>query len=158
MSRFGMLARKLGTLRRLPAWVWLGLLPTWLMLGLARLLVLSVPFQRIAQVLGRHAGPLLYVPLLPPEQQHRVRQLSTMVQLMARYAPWQANCFAQAITARLWLACLRLPGAIYFGVCKLPDGSMQAHAWVCSGPVAVTGGRSFGRFTVVATFLFPAHG
>lgn len=148
------LIRKLATFRRLPVWVRLGLLPTWLLLALARLLVLCLPFQRIAARLGNHAGPTVWVPLLPSHRQTQVRQLGTMIQLAARYAPWQANCFAQAIVARLWLGWLRVPGAIYFGVSRMPTGALHAHAWVCCGPVAVTGGHSFAQFTVVATFLF----
>lgn len=148
------LTRKLATFWGLPAWVRWGVLPTWLLLALARLLVLCLPFQRIAVRLGRYAGPLLWVPLLPDSHHVRVHQLGGMVRLAARYAPWQANCFAQAIVARWWLGWLGEPCAIYFGVCRQPGHAMQAHAWVRSGAVAVTGGNSFEQFTVVATFLF----
>lgn len=144
-------------LQRARAWSWrlkLGLLLTWLLLGLGRLAVLCLPFPRIAARLGRHAGPLLYVPLVAPAQHARLQRLAWMITLAARYAPWQANCFAQAIAARCWLGWLRLPGAVFFGVRKDEHGKLHAHAWVQAGPVSLSGGDSFATFTVVATFLY----
>jgi hypothetical protein len=75
---------------------------------------------------------------------------------MARFTPWDSNCFAQAITARLLLGLYGLPYALYFGL-KRDAGSMgmKAHAWVVAGRIRVTGGASFGRYTVVAMYVCP---
>lgn len=45
-----------------------------------------------------------------------------------------------------------VPYAIFYGVAKDPIEHMKAHAWVCSGPIQVTGGYAFDEFTVVAVF------
>jgi len=65
------------------------------------------------------------------------------------------QCLAQAIAARVLLGLNGLPYALYLGVDKRGHSGMAAHAWVCTGPVAVTGGHGFGEFTVVGTFVSP---
>jgi hypothetical protein len=76
------------------------------------------------------------------------------IRLAARYAPWQANCFAQAIVAAFLLRLYGLPYSVFFGLRRAvaPAGGMDAHAWTASGKIAVTGGSCFDRFTVVGVF------
>ena len=59
------------------------------------------------------------------------------------------------MVARSLLGLRGLPYGLYLGLRKdaKEAGGMAAHAWVCTGPVAVTGGRSFGQFTVVGVFV-----
>ena len=147
------LTRKAASFARLPAFVLWRLLPTWVLLGLARLLILLVPFRRLAPRLGQLAGNTLVIPLANPAQIARARAISRLVQTTARYCPWTANCFPQAMVAHVWLLAQRLPHALYFGVNRTDSGELEAHAWVNCGPIAVTGGHSFHRFTVVGTFL-----
>ncbi|MEB0140916.1 MULTISPECIES: lasso peptide biosynthesis B2 protein [unclassified Undibacterium] len=149
-------ARKLRNFLRQPRFFQLGFFPTWCLLGLARMVVLSVPFRQIAPRLGQHAGVNAAVPLLTPAAIFRARQISHLINGSARYCPWNANCFAQAITARCWLKVYGIPYALYFGLKKDAEQKLLAHAWVCAGPVYVTGGNSFSEFTVVSMFLSPA--
>lgn len=153
MTVADVILRKVRNFGHLPTLIRLGLLPTWLLLGLARMLVLCIPFRMIAPRLGRHAGPHAFVPLIPSPLVAQARQIARLIQIAARYCPWRANCFAQAIAARVWLKGLGIPHALYFGVRKDAERRLKAHAWVCAGPVFVTGGGSFGQFTVVGTFV-----
>ena len=62
----------------------------------------------------------------------------------------------QAVTARVLLGLYRIPYVLCFGVRRDAAGQpMQAHAWVVSGRIHVTGGDSFNRFTTVAMFASP---
>lgn len=134
----------------------LWLLPLWLLLGLARALILGVSFRRLAPHLGRPLGPAAWVPLLGPAQQARAQQIGRAVRLAARCTPWDSNCFAQAVAARLLLGLYGVPYALFFGVKRAPQAStLQAHAWVAAGRVPVTGGAGFGEFTVVGCFVAP---
>lgn len=153
MNPIGLLLRKCRSFLRLPVFLQLGVLPTWCLLGLARLLVLTIPFRKIAPRLGQHAGIQVSIPIIPKQAVHRARMISRLITTTARYCPWNANCFAQAITARVWLACYGIPYALYFGLKKSPEQQLEAHAWVCAGPVKVTGGDSFDTFTVVSVFV-----
>ena len=130
--------------------------PAFLLLGVSRAALLTLPFRRIAPLLGHDLRTAAAVPLTDARQTARARVVGNAVATAARYTPWESRCLAQAMTARALLGAGKVPCGLYLGV-RRPDGSgSPAHAWVCSGPVAVTGGRSFGRFTVVATFLSQA--
>ena len=132
------------------------LVPCWIVLGISRFLILTVSFKRLAPYLGIHDGIAPWIPLLTPSQEHRATQIKHVVQLAARYTPWTSNCFPQAIAARVLLGVYRIPYGLYFGLCRDRQTSdFKAHAWVASGRVRVTGGSSFGQFTVVGCFISP---
>lgn len=147
------LARKLRAWQRLPGFVRAWLVPVWLLLGMAKLLIFSVTFRRLAPHLGHAAGASAFLPLLTPTHQDRARLISRAVQTAARYTPWNSNCFPQAVVARVLLGIYGIPYTLCFGLMRdAASGEIQAHAWVIAGPVAVTGGHSFERFTVVGVF------
>ena len=128
------------------------LVPAWLLTGIARLVVLTLPFRMFAQGLGAHHGVSAFIPLLDGKQQARALSIGRAVRMSSTLAPWNANCQAQAIAARCLLSLYRVPYAIFYGIAKDPIEQMKAHAWVCSGPIQVTGGYGFDEFTVVAVF------
>jgi hypothetical protein len=133
-----------------------GFIPVWILLGAAKVLILCVSFRRLAPHLGKHAGISAQVPLLTPTQETRALQISRLVRLVARYTPWDSNCFPQAVIARLLLGWYDIPYVVYFGLMRDSKSTeLKAHAWVATGRVRVTGGTSFGLFTVVSCFVSP---
>lgn len=128
------------------------LVPAWLLTGMARLVVLCVPFKYFAPHLGRHHGITAFIPLLDKKQQAHALSIGRAVRMSSTLAPWNANCQAQAIAARVLLAVFSVPYSIHYGLAKDPEAKLKAHAWVCSGPVQVSGGYAFDEFTVVAVF------
>ena len=134
-------------------------MPVWLMLGMSRALILTISFKRLAPWIGIHNGQAPWIPLLDRAQEARAAQIGRVVRLAARYTPWKSNCFPQALTARTLLGLYRIPYGLYFGLANdSSTGELQAHAWVATGPVQVTGGAGFGEFTVVGCFVSePAH-
>jgi hypothetical protein len=122
------------------------------MTGLARLLVLLVPFRLLAPGLGRHHAVSAFIPLLDQQQQAKALSIGRAVRMSSTLAPWNANCQAQAISARWLMGLFGLPYAVFYGVAKDPIEKMKAHAWLCAGPIQVTGGYAFDEFTVVAVF------
>jgi hypothetical protein len=123
------------------------------LLGLARLMLLIVPFRRIAPWLGQNFQTAAVTPLATHSQIAQARHIGHAVQIAARYTPWKSKCLAQAMVARMLLGIKRLPYALYLGVRKDGETGLAAHAWVCTGRLAVTGDHSFGQFTVVGTFV-----
>lgn len=148
-----MIIAKIKTFIRQDWFFKLGFLPTWCLLGIARAMVLTTKFRVVARYLGNHQGISVYTPLLTDPQLRRARQISGLITTTSRYCPWKANCFAQAIVARFWLGLFKIPLMLYFGLAK-KDGEILAHAWVCSGRWYVTGGSSFGQYTVVASYSY----
>ncbi|MCF4009291.1 lasso peptide biosynthesis B2 protein [Rheinheimera sp. UJ63] len=125
---------------------------TWVLLGLSRVIVLLLPFRKLAPLLGCRAdAPVL--PLVAPQHLQRLRNLKQLIAITSHYCPWKANCFAQAITAKVWLSWWGLPYTLFFGVARDPAQQLKAHAWLIAGPVVVCGGNSFAQFTVVASYV-----
>jgi len=167
------LIRKVRSFAGLPLFTKLWLVPAWLELGLSRALILVVPFRTLAPRLGTAQGTAANVPLLTPAQEARARAIGRTIRLAARYTPWTSNCFPQAVVARTMLGMHGIPYAIHFGL--MPErrdaagnatqtlraaspaapAGMRAHAWVVAGRVPVTGGHSFGHYTVVGVFTGP---
>ncbi|WP_439817976.1 lasso peptide biosynthesis B2 protein [Zavarzinia sp. CC-PAN008] len=151
------LVRKARTATRLPLFELGWFVPVWLVLGLARAVILVVPFRTLAPRLGVLLGASPWLPLLPAAQERRAILIGRVVRRAAKYTPWTSNCFPQAIAGRLLLGLYGLPYAFYFGVRRAEGGSeLEAHAWVTSGRVQVTGGYSFNQFTTVGCFLAPS--
>jgi hypothetical protein len=129
-------------------------IPLWVLLGFCKVAIVMVSFRRLAPHLGTSVGVASWIPLLDSIQEARALQIGRAVKLASRYTPWESNCFPQAVAARLLLSLYRVPYALYFGVKRDPvTGEIKAHAWVAAGRVAVTGGASFGQFSVVACFV-----
>lgn len=154
------ITRKIRSFLALPRFVQAWLLPAYVLLGLSRLAVLTVPFRHLAPHLGQHLGVASWVPLADAQQRHRARRIGQVVRLAAAYAPWDANCLAKAITARVLLPLHGVPYAMFFGVRFEGEGhrDMRAHAWVASGPVPVTGGSGFSDHAVTSVFVTPVAG
>ncbi len=65
-----------------------------------------------------------------------------------KYLPWKGKCLVQALTGKLLLRKLRLPGTIYLGI-KKDTGKLEAHAWLIAGNQFISGKEGFKKFTVV---------
>lgn len=155
MDRRGILARKLASARRLPLFVLAWVLPTWLMIGLSAAVIALIPFRRIVPWLGTNLGAVAIKPPIDAAQERRALLLAQTIDLAGRNARFRADCYPQALTARVLCALLRVPCAVHFGVAiGGEDGAkMRAHAWVCSGNIIVSGGAgSFAAHTTVACF------
>lgn len=137
--------------RPLPEKLWL--LPAWPLLGLVRLTQCAVPFRHLAPLLGHDFRTAACVPLANGSQMKRAEHIGRAISIAARHTPWESECLVQAMAARVMLGLSRLPYALFLGVRKGEAEPLQAHAWVCTGAVAVTGGRDTGVYTVVRTFV-----
>ena len=137
-----------------PVFVLLWLVPVWLLLNLCRLSIRLMSFRHLASLLGLAYGTHACVPLITEDQRLRASKIGQVVRLAARYVPWGANCYPQALAACLLLILYRVPYCLCFGVARDPQGSrFSAHAWTAAGKVRVIGGESFSRFTVIACFV-----
>lgn len=153
------LGDRIGAFSRLPVFIQAWSVPVWCLLGASRLLVLTIPFRRLSAVLGKGEGAMPWIPLLSDAQTLRALQIGRVVRTMARFTPWDSNCFAQAITARLLLGLYGLPYALFFGLMRdAGSAGLNAHAWIAAGRIRVTGGVSFGQYTVVAMYVSPTLG
>lgn len=147
--------RKVRTARSLPARVLLLIGPVWLLIGLSTLVIRIVPMRRLVRGFGAPLGAAGFSPLTDARQVARARDLQRALGIAAKYAPFRADCLPQAIAGLTVGRLSGLPCALHLGVSiekdtQSDDDGFVAHAWLVSGPVAVSGGYgSFDRFSVI---------
>ncbi|MFV9656117.1 lasso peptide biosynthesis B2 protein [Pseudomonas sp. NY15366] len=125
----------------------------WLLLGVARALVLLLPFRLLSGFLGTKLGPHPICSMPTPRQSMRALEIGRTVRWAANHTPWHSNCFAQAIASRILLGAAGIPCVICFGLSRNEQKALIAHAWVTVGPIRVCGGDGFASYKVVGCFL-----
>jgi hypothetical protein len=119
------------------------------LLALARMIVLMVPFRRIAPLLGR---TMAESPPGASQQLTMAQKISWAVQTAGRHTPWESKCLAQAMAAKMMLRRRQIPSTLYLGLAKDEQGELTAHAWLRCGDLILTGGQNYESFTTIATF------
>jgi hypothetical protein len=83
-----------------------------------------------------------------------LRAIKRSITRCTRYAPWNMECYTQALTARRMLRRRNLPLLLSIGFKKEEGQSLQGHAWTWSGSYIVTGYRTdLKQFTLNGCFL-----
>ncbi|MEL7217205.1 MAG: lasso peptide biosynthesis B2 protein [Pseudomonadota bacterium] len=125
----------------------------WLLLWPARLIVNLFPLRQLARFYGRDHGTQIKVPTAAEADDATARTIGQAIALAARYSPSSANCYPQALVARLLLRMRGTPHGLFFGLRRdQASNAMEAHAWVMVGEIPVSGGDSFDSYTVVRCF------
>jgi hypothetical protein len=120
----------------------------WCLLHLAKLVIVFLPFKKIASWMGS----------LGVESVHELHSTDMFTKIehavlrASRYTLHQSKCYDQALTAKALLGQCNLPATIYFGLAKESDNQLIAHAWVRCGERIISGKAGMERFTVVACF------
>ena len=120
----------------------------WCLLHLAKLVILFMPFKKIASwmgSLGVESAYDLHSTDFSTKIEHAVRRAS-------RYTLHKSKCYDQALTAKALLGQSILPATIYFGLAKESENQLMAHAWVRCGNKIISGKVGMECFTVVAYF------
>lgn len=113
-------------------------------LGAARLAVRAVPFRMLSRVLGRETDS----PDAPAAAAaHRV---SRAIESASRHVPWRSLCLEQALAAKAMLRLRGISNTLYMAVAR--EAALEAHAWLRSGDLCVTGQAEFDRYTIVRRF------
>jgi hypothetical protein len=120
----------------------------WCLLHLSKLVIMFMPFRKIASwmgSLGVESLHDLHATDLATKIEHAVRRSS-------RYTLHVSKCYDQALAAKALLGQCSLPATIYFGLAKESENLLMAHAWVRCGHSIISGKAGMERFTVVACF------
>lgn len=130
-------------------------------LGLARLVVLWLPFCWIRPYLGPvnqamtvpDESDRAVQPTNRPPQAETIAQIRWMLHRAGRYTVWDSNCLARSMAGKMMLRRRGITSTLYLGVTKDGD-QMKAHAWLLAGRVRVTGvGALHGdNYRVISSF------
>ncbi len=123
-------------------------------LGLARAMVLTLPFKTYVPILGQLADDNAGAAEPARSDGFRAQRIGKLIEAVASFTPWNSNCLAQAIVASLCLRVLGIGYSVHFGVA--PKGgigsSVEAHSWVMAGEHPVTGFEGSIGLTCLRTF------
>jgi hypothetical protein len=127
------------------------LLEALLLLGVARVVIIALPFKIYSRWLG--------APSAAADGDERAEAVPAMVRsvrlaiaVAARNTPWESACLVQAMAARWMLVRRGVPTSLHLGVRHEPSGALKAHAWLRSDGRFVTGGREQPLFTEISRF------
>ncbi len=122
----------------------------------AAVLIRLAPTGLLLRATGRPLGPVACAPLIDARQAARARLVRRSIRRAARVSPLRSDCLPQALAAALLCRWLGAPAALHLGLRRGGEDTrrpLEAHAWVCAGPVAVSGGDGSYSFAAVACFL-----
>lgn len=122
--------------------------------GIARALIVLFSYKRIYPYFGYPCRMLNASTVPSKEQIQRSIAIKRSLRLAARYTPWNSNCLTKAMVATFWCKYYQIPYFFFIGIAKNSDKPLgqEAHAWVTSGSVAITGEHCFNSYQVIATF------
>jgi hypothetical protein len=103
-----------------------------LLLAVARLVLLTVPFRRVAPWLQR-------APEASGCDAATALAVSQAVTVAARNVPWNAVCLPQAMAAKAMLARRGQGSVLHIGAAMPERGGLTAHAWLVAGGQVVVG-------------------
>ena len=110
-------------------------------LAVARLMIVAVPFNRLAARLSAD---------IPTEKDGQnpefFQRIGRAVSTAAGNVPWRSDCFPQTIAARMLLKRHGYASTIHLGVERVGDSDLAGHAWLTCGGTVVTGGVDLDRY------------
>ena len=118
----------------------------------ARLVMLVVPFRRIAPRLGETMGDS---PAEDPADPRGLRRIGWAVGVAGRALPFHCSCLTEAIAAKVMLKRRGVTSTLYLGLAKDGQSQLEAHAWLRCGSSVLTGGGTSEGYTVIASFAEP---
>ena len=110
-------------------------------LAMARVMLLVMPFRKLAAALAGEQDAGSSAP--DPELLNRI---GYAVGAAAGNVPWRSDCFPQSIAGWMLLKHHGYNSTIHLGVKRVGDGALEGHAWLTCGDVVVTGGEGLDRY------------
>lgn len=110
-------------------------------LALARIMLLVLPFQKLAARLSGEHDATKDDP--DPELLKRV---GGAVRIAANNVPWRSDCFPQSIAGWMLLKHHGHSSTIHLGVERVDESEIAGHAWLICNGFVVTGGAELDRY------------
>ena len=125
-----------------------------LLCGIARASINLFSYRLISKWFGQSCRMTVVSSLPDKDQIQRAILIGRSIRLAARYTPWNSSCLTQAMVAKFWCQRYNIPYMFFVGLAKNSSKPLgqDAHAWVTSGPVAITGGHSLVTHHVIMSY------
>jgi len=119
-------------------------------LAIARPAIALVPFRWLARDMGQHM--VESTPTDQPEHKAVLQRIAWAMAATSRHLPWECKCLAQALVAKRMLRRRKIPSTLYLGLAKDGKHGLEAHAWLRSGTMILTGSQEKDQFKIISTF------
>ncbi len=116
---------------------------------LSRAAVAVLPFRTLAGLMSRAVASGRVG--AGPASARVTKRVAWAIQAAAQRTPIHLNCLPRALAGKIMLRNRGVPSVLHLGA-RLDGQRMQAHAWLMSGDIAVTGGEEAGAFREIAVF------
>ena len=120
----------------------------FILLHLSRIIILFIPFKKIAEKLGKINVETCF----ESEYSEKIIHVQQAIQRASHFTVHTSKCYDKALAAKVMLRNRGLSATIYFGLAKDSKDELIAHAWVRSGDKIVTGKDGMDRFNIIASF------
>jgi hypothetical protein len=117
------------------------LLHATLWLSTARIMLLVLPFPKIAERLSGEEDAAGEVP-----DSELLERIGYAVRAAAANVPWRSDCFPQSIAGWMLLRHYGYRSTIHLGVERSGEDELVGHAWLTSADTVVTGGEDLDRY------------
>ena len=115
-------------------------------------------FRILSRIYGHFYQNVTLSPLVSDAQKIRAWRIGRIVELTARYTPWESKCLVQATMARFLLGLYGIPYILHLGtrLTHTDDEPLKAHAWIKVGPWIIVGREGHQAFAIVGSWVPPA--
>jgi hypothetical protein len=113
-------------------------------LAMARIMLLAMPFWKLAAKLSREQSATSGSP--DPELLQRI---AYAVRAAASNVPWRSDCFPASIAAYMLLRHYGHESTIHLGVEGVARDEIAGHAWLTCGDTVVIGGEDLDRYAEI---------
>ena len=117
-------------------------------LAIARVMLVVMPFRHLSARLSAETNSTQTEP-----DQELLQRIAFAISSAANNVPWRSDCFPQTIAARMLLKCFGYASTIHFGVDRVGEDGLEAHAWLTCGGTVVVGGEDLNRYTEMHSLL-----
>ena len=111
-------------------------------LGIARIMLIVMPFRRLVARLSTETNSTQIEP-----DQDLLQRIAYAISAAANNVPWRSDCFPQTIAARMLLKRYGHASTIHFGVERVGEDVLNGHAWLTCGGTVVIGGAELHRYS-----------
>lgn len=115
-----------------------------LCLALARLILMVMPFRKVAEHLGDLVAPddpraIAAASVAPSANADTAARIGRTLETVARWVPFRAVCLQQALAGHAMLRRRHIPSVLHLGSGRDTDRKFMAHAWLEAAGLPVTG-------------------
>ena len=107
--------------------------------GYVRFALSFLPHNLVKKMMGPVVEVDPVFPIISKIDSHKIRRVIIAIARVKRVAPWNMECYTQALTAKILLKKFSIPSLLLIGFRKDDAGKVQGHAWLKYDQQIITG-------------------